>query len=513
MKTLNLILLSLAVAAFSCTSPRFSASSEYDDVYYNPGTVEKQVEIAVHQPVAAEPQPVITAEQVQNVQPIPREQEAVTESPQEGELSDYEKYRMEMEAEMLGESYDMSGSEAAYYDQYQYYDSLNQGTQTKESPVIINNNYYYTDPNDYYYSSNLRRFSDEYYGWDYYDPYYTDLYFYTGRPFHWGINIGMGYPYWGMGYSYGYPYSSWGWGSYYDPWYSPFYYDYYPGYYGYSPGYYGYYPGYYGYPYSSFRSSYWYGYNSGYYQGYYNSSRYGSAMSNYRYGHLDNRYTYGYSRADAPSSRGSKGSTYTDPRYRSRSTGSTSTERSGQSTTVNPRNDNSVNPTVRTRTEADRGNQYGNDRPDNNLRDRGDLNRNQNPANRATQGPGNLERGGSDIRSNPARSTEPNTVRTTRPVTDGNTVRNYTATPQTRTYTPSYSKPRTSSTPAYNRSTPSRSTVPATKGTTYTPSRAGSTTYTRPGTSSGSSSYSAPSRSSSSYSAPSRSSSSYSAPS
>ncbi len=42
--------------------------------------------------------------------------------------------------------------------------------------LVVNN--YYNDPNDYYYSSNLRRFSDEYYGWDYYDPYYTSYVLY-----------------------------------------------------------------------------------------------------------------------------------------------------------------------------------------------------------------------------------------------------------------------------------------------------------------------------------------------
>ena len=90
------------------------------------------------------------------------------------------------------------GSEALYASQYQEYDSINQVSQygQESAPVVVNNYNYYSDPNDYYYSSNLRRFSDNYYGWDYYDPYYTDLYFYTGRPMHWGMSIGWGYPGW-----------------------------------------------------------------------------------------------------------------------------------------------------------------------------------------------------------------------------------------------------------------------------------------------------------------------------
>ncbi len=116
--------------------------------------------------------------------------------------------RLQKEAEMLGESYELDGSEALYATQYQEYDSLNQVSAygQESAPVVVNNYNYYSDPNDYYYSSNLRRFSDDYYGWNYYDPYYTDLYFYSGRSSHWGMNIGWGYP--RFGFSYGYPYYS-----------------------------------------------------------------------------------------------------------------------------------------------------------------------------------------------------------------------------------------------------------------------------------------------------------------
>ena len=79
---------------------------------------------------------------------------------------------------MLGETYEPQGSEAIYAEQYQENVDPALASQygQETAPVIVNNNNYYGDPNEYYYSSNLRRFSDEYYGWDYYDPYYTNSY-------------------------------------------------------------------------------------------------------------------------------------------------------------------------------------------------------------------------------------------------------------------------------------------------------------------------------------------------
>ena len=97
------------------------------------------------------------------------------------------------------------------------------------------------DPDDYYdyaYASRLRRFhTDVYTGWGYYDPYFTNMYWYDYYPASWGLSIYMGYnwwwpsyyyrpyyysPYW---YNYGFHYG-WGWYdpyyyTYYDPWYHP----------------------------------------------------------------------------------------------------------------------------------------------------------------------------------------------------------------------------------------------------------------------------------------------------
>ncbi len=95
-------------------------------------------------------------------------------------------------------------------------------------------------------------------GYNYFDEYYTDLYWYTGNPYYWGTSIyycwdpwyspywngwyypGWGGSYWHITHPWGYgPYWSFGWG-WHSPWYySPYYY--YPGYYAYYGwgGYYG----------------------------------------------------------------------------------------------------------------------------------------------------------------------------------------------------------------------------------------------------------------------------------
>ena len=109
-------------------------------------------------------------------------------------------------------------------------------------------NYY-----DYAYTARINRFHRGM-GWNYFDGYYTNMYWYTGNPYYWGASIyyawdpwfspywntwyyhGWGGSYWHIGWGYD-PFFCYGWG--YDPfwgfgWYSPWYYDpyYYHGYYG-----------------------------------------------------------------------------------------------------------------------------------------------------------------------------------------------------------------------------------------------------------------------------------------
>jgi len=161
-------------------------------------------------------------------------------------------------------------------------------SQAVESTTAYEGDYYAPeyeegefDSEDYYdyeYSAKIKRFHNDNPGFDYYDSYYTNNYYYNNDPyamsssiyggygcgspsislsfgFGYGYGYGYGYPYYGYRPYYGYsPY----WG-YYDPWYYP--------YYGYGYGYgYGY-PGYWG-------SSYWTGYNHGYWDGYYGGGGY-----------------------------------------------------------------------------------------------------------------------------------------------------------------------------------------------------------------------------------------------
>ena len=93
---------------------------------------------------------------------------------------------------------------------------------------IIVNNYY--DDYDYYYSSRINRFHRSYAVFDYYSPVFTDTYWYSYRPYTWGLSIYRG----GLGFSMGYN-------------------TYYPVYYGYDWDYY-------------------YGYNYGWYDPYYSGS-------------------------------------------------------------------------------------------------------------------------------------------------------------------------------------------------------------------------------------------------
>ena len=106
MKTLTLAILSAAIILSSCSSTKKAATSNGDDVYYNPGQEVEQAVTPVSEPVVT---PVETLS---------------AESPA---LSDYEKYRLQQEAQMLGETYEPEGSEALYVEQYQITDTLGQG--------------------------------------------------------------------------------------------------------------------------------------------------------------------------------------------------------------------------------------------------------------------------------------------------------------------------------------------------------------------------------------------------
>lgn len=162
-----------------------------------------------------------------------------------------------------------------------------QSNERKES--YYDDSFDYDDYYDYEYASRLRRFHNPCPGYSYYDNYYTNSYWYTSNPYHYGVSIYMGYNFWGPSYyvhnySPGYywgmnPYSGWSsWQNPYDPFYDPFNsYSYYGNPYGYNSYWNGY------------QNGYWNGYQNGYWNGMYNSM-YTSAYFNT----LDqNSYYYG----------------------------------------------------------------------------------------------------------------------------------------------------------------------------------------------------------------------------
>ncbi|MEZ5072315.1 MAG: hypothetical protein R2751_15465 [Bacteroidales bacterium] len=104
MKTFAFALTGVAFVLTSCGSSRYASSSEYDDVYYSPNQVETQAT------APAMSQPGVTPQQAMEAQAVPQPsynagQEIALEPIVEENLSDYERYRLKKEAEMLGETY------------------------------------------------------------------------------------------------------------------------------------------------------------------------------------------------------------------------------------------------------------------------------------------------------------------------------------------------------------------------------------------------------------------------
>lgn len=70
--------------------------------------------------------------------------------------------------------------------------------------TYITNNYS-NDTYDYFWASRINRFHRPIFGFGYYDPFYTNMYWYNYDPFFYGTSI----------------YTSWGWGGFYNTWYRP----------------------------------------------------------------------------------------------------------------------------------------------------------------------------------------------------------------------------------------------------------------------------------------------------
>lgn len=130
----------------------------------------------------------------------------------------------------------------------------------------VTNNYYgdyYEEDNDFSYSSRIRRFHRNN-SWGYYDPWYTNMYYYNYDPFFWGTSIYVGYrPSYSWGWNSGWGWNTgWGWNNSFgwnNGWNQP---------YGY-PACYG------GYGWGWGNGGYWNGYNNGYWNGFNDGLAYG----------------------------------------------------------------------------------------------------------------------------------------------------------------------------------------------------------------------------------------------
>lgn len=154
--------------------------------------------------------------------------------------------------------------------EYYYDDNGNQ---------VVVHNHYYGDYYDFSYASRIRRFHRPYVSFGYYDPFFTNMYFYTFNPHYYGVSIYMGYgamPFYYPGFYWHRPwYSSWYWRPHY--WHRPFHPFYYYGFGGWwgSPFWSGYHAGFYAGMHYPFGYGHW-----GYYGFNYNSFD----GSNYHYG-------------------------------------------------------------------------------------------------------------------------------------------------------------------------------------------------------------------------------------
>ena len=113
--------------------------------------------------------------------------------------------------------------EQVYLDENSDY-STTSSYMTDDGTTYVTNNYYFNGDNyyDYEYTARLRRFYGVNYGWSYYDPYFTNQYWYNYNPACWGVSIYYGYNFWWDDPWYYRPYYyrphyyyrgwNWGWG-------------------------------------------------------------------------------------------------------------------------------------------------------------------------------------------------------------------------------------------------------------------------------------------------------------
>ncbi len=211
---------SLILVATSCSSTYHAGSSTPDDVYYSTKDANQ------NQPAQAKTQP-----------PVQQTPEAPAPSTYSTDNSNYQQDNQGNQQQNTSNDNNQTSSQ-----QTPDYSNSSQSRDANGN-TYVTNNYYNDDYYDYAYSAKLKRFYTPAYGYGYYDPFYTNLYWYDYNPVSWGVSIYLGYNWWPPSYYYNEPFCYGGFHHSYDPWYSPYY-----------------------------GGVYWNGYNNGYYQGGYGNS-------------------------------------------------------------------------------------------------------------------------------------------------------------------------------------------------------------------------------------------------
>jgi len=253
----SVLIFSWALLVLVGCSSTYQAASAYDDVYYNP---DSKTRPAVEFAGAA-----VTETSPEYIAPVTTgaPQASGNDEPVAADAGQEETWRSYTEDDAYAPSETYSDPQG---DTYNYY----------------NDDGYLDDYYDYSYAARIRRFHGSGLGFGYYDPYYTNMYWYNYDPWCWGSSIYMGYNWWypswyyrpsfyfGLGWDFGFFSLGWGYNDWYWGW--PYY-----GWGGYGLGYHhGYWDGF------------WHGYWAGNYGEYYNSYDYNS----YYYGHRPSRGSY-----------------------------------------------------------------------------------------------------------------------------------------------------------------------------------------------------------------------------
>lgn len=231
MKTYVKLTVLLALFLAGCSSA-YQTASVHDDIYYSRNNAEIAAEDA-HQASAA----VVQVNAASESKPAGNYQQPYEQNYQQEEYV----------------YYDEPAETETYYDE--------QGNK------YVTQNFYMDNYYDYSYSSRIRRFHRDWASFGYYDPYFTNMYWYNYDPYFYGTSIYMGYnSLFFPSFYYSWGYRPWGWAHY-----------------GYGWGYGRPWGGYWG----GYNHGYWGGYHHGYWSGYYMGAYGYPYGGNYHYGNVD----------------------------------------------------------------------------------------------------------------------------------------------------------------------------------------------------------------------------------